>query len=403
MSGIGHAVGMSVALCANQGSFSASPVRESGMGRLCGRQGGRPGVAPYTAGVSVSLPHEARTPHADPPGGLLEARARTVSAVGGVVGRLLARESWARIAGESLTLTFAALQRAWDVATHATGDADLGFRVAAAFAWGQRGLSDQLLLAAPTLRQALEGQAQWGRLTGEFVRHIAREDGELVWIHVAAPAQTRQHRASQDLYVARLVSGVQHARRSPESARAVRFKYPRPESLATHRRVLGERCLLHFDSSVLEVAFPLSWYDASLPGRDRARFVELEHEARLALSRLTSTEDQAELVGRVADAARDSLERPGPSLDAVAERLGMSERSVRRKLETAGVGWRDLLDELRLTSLELSSTAGRMRRADAAKMLGFANEGALRRAARRWSQRLPRERASASRGTQRTL
>lgn len=342
--------------------------------------------------MTATPSHEARMPDATGDTGLpvrlIEARARTVSAVAGVVGRVLDRESWARIAGESRTLTFAALQRAWEVAAQATGDSDLGFRVAAAFEWGQRGLADQLLMAAPSLRRAFEGQAQWGRLTGEFVRHSAREDGELVWITIAAPAQVRQHRASQDLYVARVVSGVKHARRSPESAHAVRFKYPRPESLAAHREVLGERCLLHFDSTALEVAFPLSWYDAPLPGHDRARFVELEQEAWRELSRLASSEEEAELVARVADAARDSLARPGPSLDAVAERLGMSERSVRRKLEAAGLGWRELLDELRVVSLELSSTAGRVRRADAAKMLGFANEGALRRAAKRWSERL---------------
>ena len=91
------------------------------------------------------------------------------------------------------------------------------------------------------------------------------------------------------------------------------------------------------------------------------------------------------LLDRVSDGVLASLERPGPSLEEVASSMGVNERTVRRRLDRMGLPWRRLLDEVRATVLESERTTRTVTSREAARLLGFANEGAMRRAVRRWT------------------
>jgi AraC-like DNA-binding protein len=68
----------------------------------------------------------------------------------------------------------------------------------------------------------------------------------------------------------------------------------------------------------------------------------------------------------------------------VASALNLSERSLRRKLEAAGVSYRGLLDACRQSrALELMSS-GRHSSAEVADQAGFADVKTFQRAHRRW-------------------
>jgi AraC-like DNA-binding protein len=77
------------------------------------------------------------------------------------------------------------------------------------------------------------------------------------------------------------------------------------------------------------------------------------------------------------------LAAPDLSLPAVARRLGMSPRTLQRRLEEQGTSWRDEADALRRE--QASRLAGHgLSQADVAACLGYSDARALRRAARRW-------------------
>lgn len=85
------------------------------------------------------------------------------------------------------------------------------------------------------------------------------------------------------------------------------------------------------------------------------------------------------------DAIKATLRALGPTATAsqLASALGMSERTLHRRLSEAGTSFRAELDALRA---ELASTmSGRRPAEEIAVLLGYSDSRAYRRAARRWS------------------
>ncbi|MGH3296357.1 MAG: helix-turn-helix domain-containing protein, partial [Trebonia sp.] len=71
------------------------------------------------------------------------------------------------------------------------------------------------------------------------------------------------------------------------------------------------------------------------------------------------------------------------SLPAVARQLGMSQRTLQRRLEDEGTSWRGEAEALRRELASRLAGEG-LSRADVAACLGYSDARALRRAARRW-------------------
>jgi AraC-like DNA-binding protein len=87
-------------------------------------------------------------------------------------------------------------------------------------------------------------------------------------------------------------------------------------------------------------------------------------------------------------------------MDQVAKRLGMSARSLRRRLKTEGVPYGAVIDEaLGRTARRLLEDSNRTLQ-DIAYAMGFSEPSAFHRAFKRWTGLTPRQyRIEASRGT----
>jgi AraC-like DNA-binding protein len=96
------------------------------------------------------------------------------------------------------------------------------------------------------------------------------------------------------------------------------------------------------------------------------------------------------MAGRVRSMILTDLVRQ-PSFDSIAERLKMSPRNLRRRLQEEGTSFRELVDEVRAqvaikyvrdTSLSIE---------DVTYALGFNDASAFRHAFRRWTDAAPYE------------
>jgi AraC-like DNA-binding protein len=86
------------------------------------------------------------------------------------------------------------------------------------------------------------------------------------------------------------------------------------------------------------------------------------------------------------------LVRPGSwSLADVARRLRMSQRTLRRRLRSEGMSFRQLFGEVRAQIALGYLHDTELPIADIAAALGFADEASFRTAFRRWTGRGPRE------------
>ena len=76
-----------------------------------------------------------------------------------------------------------------------------------------------------------------------------------------------------------------------------------------------------------------------------------------------------------------------PSMEAVAQRLGMTERTLRRRLDEAGHSYAAIVDDVRKTLTLEYLTTTRISADDIAWKVGFSDSSNLRRAVKRWTGR----------------
>jgi len=165
--------------------------------------------------------------------------------------------------------------------------------------------------------------------------------------------------------------------------RAIEFTYPPPADPALYRDVF--RCPVAFDAPRHSLLFASADMTAPLP-TSNPLLAEL-HE-RFAGDYLRQF-DHAQTSYRVREMIVRHLPDGEPRRDQVADALCMSERTLQRRLETEATSFVQLLDETRrelagqyLGRLSLSL-------AQAAYMLGFADQRSFFRACKRWFKLSP--------------
>ena len=146
-------------------------------------------------------------------------------------------------------------------------------------------------------------------------------------------------------------------------------------------------CPLRFGAGVNALLFALTDVARPLPTAHAQLANVHERIAREYLARL----DDSQIVTRVRAAILESLTDGQPQRAKVARTLGMSERTLQRRLETEGTSFRLLLDE---THKEMARTYIERRDlslAEVAYLLGFNDQSSLFRATQRWFGTSPRQ------------
>ena len=97
--------------------------------------------------------------------------------------------------------------------------------------------------------------------------------------------------------------------------------------------------------------------------------------------------------GIAADIRRALMEQPGrfPNVEAMAEKLAMHPRALRRRLEAENTSYRDLLAEVRMRLAIEYLRNTRMTNEDIASRLGYSDAANFRHAFARWTGKSPSE------------
>jgi len=161
--------------------------------------------------------------------------------------------------------------------------------------------------------------------------------------------------------------------------------YSKPPHAALYSEFLG--CPVYFDSEACELH-----YDAAI----------LDHPTHLA-HKLTSTlmqETCERLIGQAKTSVGISgqvyqilMANPGqlPTMEAVATMVHMNERTMRRKLESEGTSFGQIIDDVRASLASEYLRTTKMSTEDIAALVGFSDAANFRRAFKRWTGKAPRE------------
>ena len=147
------------------------------------------------------------------------------------------------------------------------------------------------------------------------------------------------------------------------------------------------RCPIHFGASrdALEVSTERLRHPNRLGDTSISRFFDAHLDD--ALTQLPQADD---LGRRVRDEVAQALSEGVPTLPRMAERLGMSSRTLQRRLADAGLSYRDLVDETRKDLADRLLRRTDYALADIAFLTGFSEQSAFHRAFTRWMSQTPR-------------
>jgi len=164
---------------------------------------------------------------------------------------------------------------------------------------------------------------------------------------------------------------------------AVEFAYPPPAEPALYRDVF--RCPVSFDAPRHSIVFAAADMTVPLP-TSNPQLAEL-HE-RFAGEYLRQF-DHADTSYRVREAIVRRLPDGEPRRDEVAGELCMSERTLQRRLQTEATTFLQLLDDTRRELAEQYLGRLNLSLAQAAYLLGFADQRSFFRACKRWFKLSP--------------
>ena len=163
---------------------------------------------------------------------------------------------------------------------------------------------------------------------------------------------------------------------------ALDFAYPEPAHAARYREVFD--CPLHFDRPRTRLVLDAKVLDAPLPTHNPVASWQV-----LALCEAQMPAPDADTVGaEVARLLGDSL-GDDPKLAAIAARLHVSERTLRRQLNREGTSFHAIHDRLRIERALALLQEPKLSIAAVGAQVGFRDPREFRRAFKRWTGAAP--------------
>jgi AraC-like DNA-binding protein len=176
--------------------------------------------------------------------------------------------------------------------------------------------------------------------------------------------------------------------------REVQFRHDPPADIAPYRAMFG--ALVRFAQSDDAMVFDRTLLSRPLRTADHQLLRILEEHARAVLAELPVRND--DLIARLRQFVVGALPNDGAGLSAAARALGMSVRTLQRRLREHDIVYARLIDEVRrrLSGKYLADAS--LSLGEIAYLLGYSESSAFNRAYRRWNGRTPaadRRRAAA--------
>ncbi len=240
--------------------------------------------------------------------------------------------------------------------------------------------------SAPTLRGSYERAARFALVLTSVAGYEVEKCFGGAFMHLHREGERRLGmRLSNEATLASITAISLEVASEPFRPEAVHLKHDPPDHAAGHEDYFG--CPVNFgsDMDALRVSdktlrTPNRVGDASI-----ARYFDTILEAEIG-----TLDDSAPLDRRVLDRVAVSLSGGVPALSDVARDLGMSGRTLQRRLSDEHTSFQSLVDDARRKlSMRLLRHDEDATLSEVAFMTGFADQSAFTRAFKRWTGHTP--------------
>ena len=242
-----------------------------------------------------------------------------------------------------------------------------------------------VVLNSPTFGAAFDNIGRYLHLHNEAARVSRTVEGswaylrhELVGLAVEHPRQHAEYSLMLSLNTLRLMAGSQWA---PVEAQ---FAHKAPNDWSEQTRVFG--CPVSFDCPTNALVVAREFLDRQVPAADE----RLYPIVRRYLDGVLQDGPKEEGVLAAARRAIVEIMRDGdPTLSGVAKRMGLSPRTLQRRLDDLGMTFKRLVSETRHRSSLNYLRDPKHTLTEIAYLLGYSEVSAFNRAFRRWTGSTP--------------
>jgi AraC-like DNA-binding protein len=281
-----------------------------------------------------------------------------------------------------------ATRELWRQAVTATGDPCLGLYVARFVNYTSFHALGAAVLASGTLRDAFTRLVRYGRIVGDAATPRLDDRGTRVRLVLAPTGLAQVPDEAIDallallVRVARLLSDrrqlsplcVELARAAPTPSEPFRDFFRAPITFGARTNLLE---------------FAAADVDARLPAGN----TDLAHRIDEVLARYVARLDDRQILSRLRAVVVERLPDGEPSQSAVARALGVSVRTLQRRLAAEGASYQAILDGARAELARIYLAEG-WSVTEIAFTLGFSDTSSFSRAFRRWTGTAPSARRS---------
>jgi AraC-like DNA-binding protein len=277
------------------------------------------------------------------------------------------------------------MHRMCELALDQTGDPALGLHWAERLGEATFVPVSHLLMHAATLRQAFGSLAQFHRLISDHPGYCLVEQGEALMLQAPRlPGQSwRARRFAAEMTLLALYRLVRYFDANAR-AEQVCFDYPAPAYHAEYERAFAGA--VRFEQPFSGIVLDRALMDATAPHKDADVHAALEALAERRLQRITQ---QTPLAQRVREFIVREGWRQQADMNAAARALGLSVRSLRRRLAEEGSAYHDIASDALAVVAKQFLEGGQHTIQETAYEMGFSAPSTFHRAFKRWTGTTP--------------
>ena len=272
------------------------------------------------------------------------------------------------------------VMRLFMVVMQACRDPGLGFEVGRRVQARSYHVLGYAVLSSCTLGDAIDRLLRFEKLAGNLGSTEMRElDSRRLQLRWHCPIAGAPARFVTEAAITGWVTFARQLVAADQRPEAVYFRHSEVTDPGRYEAYFG--CPVIFEAPFDGVELDRSLTDLPLASADPGLNQMMEKEAA---SLMADYDAGSNLLNAVRSQAYRLLADGEPSVEAVAERLGMAPRTLQSRLRRQHVSFQEVLDRLRQTLAELYLRDPRLSLTEIALLLGFSEQSSFTRAFRRW-------------------
>lgn len=247
---------------------------------------------------------------------------------------------------------------------------------------GQAGIA---VMTQDTLQDAMKMACRFGELLFPVLKYHYKKDSQNCSIIFTENSHIDDlHRFFVEIKITSYYYIFKYLFGPDKEASFVRFSFEEPSYSQLYKNYF--KCPVEFNAATSEIAIPIQYHHQVLPLANR--FMANHAQAKVLSSVPASGLNLLPMKLRKIILNTDGV---FPSLESAADTLGMSGRTLRRRLSDEGSSYQKVLNEVRTQLAKELLQNDNKNITDIAFLLGFADTSAFTKAFKQWTNMSPRE------------